>query len=219
MNGLEALLPGVNGTPAAAPKTSDAKANELGSADRFLKLLVAQMQNQDPLNPLDNAQVTSQLAQINTVNGIENLNGTMRGLSAQVVQLQALQGASLVGRDVTLEGNQLASLNGNAVGGFELAAGADRVMVELIDDRGAVAQALDLGALPPGRHGFEWPQTARVGIDGWTFRVSAQAGGQPLPTAALMLDRVYAVRTVDNQLSLDTVRSGNIPYSAVRAVN
>ena len=53
---------------AARPRTS------AGSEDRFLKLLVAQMQNQDPLNPMDNAQVTSQMAQINTVSGIDKLN-------------------------------------------------------------------------------------------------------------------------------------------------
>ena len=76
--------------------------NDAGSEDRFLKLLVAQMQNQDPLNPMDNAQVTSQMAQINTVSGIEKLNTTVPGLNSQFVQLQALQGATLVGRDVTV---------------------------------------------------------------------------------------------------------------------
>src|SRR5512147_131653 len=76
-----------------------------GGADRFLKLLVAQMQNQDPLNPMDNAQVTSQMAQINTVTGIEKLNTTVQGLNSQFVQMQALQGASLVGRDVIVPGN------------------------------------------------------------------------------------------------------------------
>ena len=51
-----------------------ATANETAAADRFLKLLVTQMQNQDPLNPMDNAQITSQMAQISTVSGIEKLN-------------------------------------------------------------------------------------------------------------------------------------------------
>ncbi|MBL8341060.1 MAG: flagellar hook assembly protein FlgD, partial [Rubrivivax sp.] len=63
-----------NGT---APTTS----NGAGSAERFLKLLVTQMQNQDPLNPLDNAQITSQMAQINTVSGVEKLNDTVAGLN------------------------------------------------------------------------------------------------------------------------------------------
>ncbi len=60
--------------------------DDAGSADRFLKLLVAQMQNQDPMNPMDNAQVTSQMAQINTVSGIEKLNTTVQGLNGQFVQ-------------------------------------------------------------------------------------------------------------------------------------
>ena len=63
--------------------TATAKKDEAGSADRFLKLLVAQMQNQDPLNPMDNAQVTSQMAQINTVNGIEKLNQTVNKLMSR----------------------------------------------------------------------------------------------------------------------------------------
>ena len=66
------------------------------------------MKNQDPLNPMDNAQVTSQMAQINTVNGIEKLNTTVQGLNSQFVQMQALQGAALVGRDVVLQGDRLA---------------------------------------------------------------------------------------------------------------
>ena len=82
-NPYAALSSGAGATPTA---------NEAGSADRFLKLLVTQMQNQDPLNPMDNAQITSQLAQINTVNGIDKLNTTVEGLNTQFVQMQALQG-------------------------------------------------------------------------------------------------------------------------------
>src|SRR5262245_32299586 len=82
------------------------------SEDRFLKLLVAQLQNQDPLNPMDNAQVTSQMAQIQTVSGIDKLNTTVQGLNAQFAQLQALSGAALVGRDVLIDGNRLVADNG-----------------------------------------------------------------------------------------------------------
>ena len=77
----------VSSTPAVAG-TNDATV----TSDRFLKLLVAQMRNQDPLNPMDNAQVTSQMAQINTVTGIDKLNSTVQGLSTQFMQLQALHG-------------------------------------------------------------------------------------------------------------------------------
>jgi flagellar basal-body rod modification protein FlgD len=101
--------------------------NAAGSEDRFLKLLVAQLNNQDPMNPMDNAQITSQMAQINTVTGIEKLNTTVEGLNTQFAQLQALSGASLVGREITVRGNKLQLKGGLAVGGFELAGAAGSV--------------------------------------------------------------------------------------------
>ena len=92
------------------------------TSDRFLKLLVTQLQNQDPLNPMDNAQVTSQMAQINTVTGIEKLNTTMSGMTDSFSQMQILQGASLVGHQVLLEGNKLAvdTSQGIGVGAVDL---------------------------------------------------------------------------------------------------
>ena len=105
---------------ASGGTTTTITKNDAGSEDRFLKLLVAQMQNQDPMNPLDNAQVTSQMAQINTVTGNDKLNTTVAGLNGQLVQLQALQGATLVGRAVTVAGDRLAVVDGQGVGGFEL---------------------------------------------------------------------------------------------------
>ena len=119
-------LASINGTAGGAAGT----ANQAGAEDRFLKLLVAQMQNQDPLNPMDNAQVTSQMAQIQSVNGIEKLNRTVESLGTQFAQMNALQGASLVGRDVIVPGNRLAPNDvGLVQGGFELDGPADRVQI------------------------------------------------------------------------------------------
>ncbi|HLL12932.1 MAG TPA: flagellar hook capping FlgD N-terminal domain-containing protein, partial [Rubrivivax sp.] len=125
--------------------------NEADAADRFLKLLVTQMQNQDPLNPMDNAQVTSQMAQINTVSGIEKLNTTVEGLNNQFVQMQAVQGAALVGRIVTLAGNRLDISGGGAVGGFELASTADSVKVEVVNPAGRVIDTIHMGSQAQGR--------------------------------------------------------------------
>ena len=79
-----ATLGNINGTTASA---ATAAANDPGSQDRFLKLLVTQLQNQDPLSPMDNAQLTSQIAQINTVTGIATLNTSVQGLSSQFLQM------------------------------------------------------------------------------------------------------------------------------------
>src|SRR5690606_914625 len=92
--------------------TATGASSELGrdndnSEDKFLTLLVAQMRNQDPLNPLDNAQVTSQLAQINTVRGIEKLNASMGALVDRISSQGALDAAGLIGRQVLAEGDTL----------------------------------------------------------------------------------------------------------------
>ena len=151
----------LNSPSAATPPRTQ---NEVASEDRFLKLLVAQMSNQDPLNPLDNAQVTSQMAQISTVSGLDKLNKTVEGLNRQFVQMQALQGASLVGRDVILPGDRLAPNDAGLVqGGFELAAPADSVRIEVLNAGGHVIDTINLGAEGAGRHGFEW--TPPAGVD------------------------------------------------------
>lgn len=204
------------GTPTGTtPQTK----NDAASADRFLKLLVAQMQNQDPMNPMENAEITTQMAQINTVSGIETLNATVQGLNAQFLQMQALQGASLVGRDVTVAGNAVSfNDDGSGVGGFELAGAADQVKVEVLDASGRVVDTLQLGALESGRHAFAWaPKAAAEGNH--SFRVTATAGAANVPASTLMRDRVEAVNTSGDTLTLELARSGSVPYSAVKAFN
>ncbi len=125
------------------------------------------MQNQDPLNPMDNAQVTSQMAQINTVSGIEKLNLTVQGLSSQFAQLQALQGASLVGHDVVVPGNTLqVADDASAQAGFELAGPADQVKVEVLAPSGQVVDTLNLGAQTAGVHSFDWHAGANASTTG-----------------------------------------------------
>ncbi|HEY2560736.1 MAG TPA: flagellar hook capping FlgD N-terminal domain-containing protein [Caldimonas sp.] len=206
----------VTSTPAPAA-ASDADV----TSDRFLKLLVAQMQNQDPLNPMDNAEVTSQMAQINTVTGIDKLNTTVEGLTSQFMQMQALQGASLVGRDVIVAGNKLSVDDASAVGqgGFELANAADAVKVEILSASGAVVQTLNLGAEGAGLHSFDWPAGDATSTSGLTFRVTATAGGVATPVTALMRDRVDAISTSGTSFNLELESSGTVPYSAVKAFN
>jgi flagellar basal-body rod modification protein FlgD len=194
VNPYAALTP----VSSATPKT----ANDIGSADRFLKLLVTQMQNQDPLNPMDNAQITSQMAQINTVNGIEKLNTTVDGLNGQFVQLQALTGASLVGHDVTVKGDRLPLAGGAAVAGFELSGTAERVKIEVLSPAGRVVDTLDLGTQAAGTHSFNWNGKGLPDDAGYRFRVIAQTGTTAVPSTPLMRDRVEAVQTVGNSLML-----------------
>ncbi len=189
------------------------------SADRFLKLLITQMQNQDPLNPMDNAQVTSQMAQINTVSGIEKLNLSVQGLSDQFLQMQALQGAALVGRDVVVPGNQMSIENDVGQGGFELTAAADHVKVEVLSGAGQVIDTLNLGAQSAGRHSFNWPAKGALEDSGIRFRISASSGATALTSTPLMRDTVTAVSASGNSLLLELARNGPVAYADIKAFN
>ncbi len=205
----------------ASSPASSAAADATMTSDRFLKLLVAQMKNQDPLNPMDNAQVTSQMAQINTVTGIDKLNTTVAGLSSQFMQMQVMQGASLVGHDVIVPGNKLDIDATSAIGqgGFEIQNPADAVKVEILSPSGAVVQTLNLGAQGAGMHSFDWPAGTATDSSGLTFRVTATTGGVAIASTALMRDRVDAVTTSGNSFNLELEKSGSVPYSSVKALN
>ncbi len=202
-----------------AANTSTHAANQAGAADRFLTLLVAQLQNQDPLSPMDNAQVTSQMAQIQTVTGVEKLNASIGALSMQFVQMQALQGASLVGKDVIVPGNKLDIADGVGKGGFELTSAADAVKVEILSPAGHVVETLNLGAQSAGLHSFDWRAGAADNTSGLTFRVSATSGSTALSATTLTRDTVSAVRTTGDQLLLDLTKSGAVAYGDIKAFN
>ena len=99
-------------------KQADATASEDMNA-RFLTLLTTQLKNQDPLNPMENAEVTSQLAQMSTVDGIERLNKMFQSFVDNQSASDSMQAAALVGRGVLVEGRKLSLTESGAIGGFD----------------------------------------------------------------------------------------------------
>jgi flagellar basal-body rod modification protein FlgD len=203
---------------AGAAAASLASSSSANTEDRFLKLLVAQLQNQDPLNPMDNAQVTTQMAQIQTVSGIDKLNSTVQGLNAQFAQLQALSGASLVGHDVLVDGNRLAAdADGTGHAGFELASQADHVKLEVLDASGRVIDSADLGAMASGRHSFDWTPSAGVNpAQAARFRITATLGATAVTATTFTRDRVDAVSAGPTGLVLELANAGPVAYDQVK---
>ena len=180
---------------AAAPAA--ARNSAADTSERFLKMLVAQLKNQDPLNPLDNAQVTSQMAQISTVEGISRLNATLAGMSASSGAAQSLQAANLVGRQVMTGGSTLMLADGVARGGYQLEGGADAVTLTVRSASGVVVHRAELGAQNAGLHAFQWDGMSDAGVPAaggaYSFEISARSGGRDVAASALMLGRVDAV--------------------------
>jgi len=188
-------------------------------SNRFLKLLTTQLTNQDPLNPLDNAQMTSQMAQISTVSGLEQVNAAISALSGQFLQLQAMQGASLVGRDVMVEGERLKVTDGRASGGYVIDAAATNVSVEVLGANGQVLMSEKLGTKPAGQHSFDLKAAGLADNGQYSFRVVAKNGDTDLGATELTRGQVKAVSTSGKALTLELANGSSVPYSAVRSIH
>ncbi len=212
---------GASAAASAAAAATAAKAND--AADRFLTLLITQMKNQDPLNPLDNAQLTSQLAQINTVSGINKLNDTVAALSASLNAGQSLQAVGLVGRSALVAGNKIELAGGKAAGGFTLPSAANGVTVTVKDAAGAVVRTMPLGTVPAGKGSFVWDGqtdaggTAKDGL--YTFAVAGSAGGKVVTADTQMQGKVVGLVAGASGMQLNLGQLGLFELSQVVEVN
>ena len=190
-------------------KSAAAEGSVQADTDKFMTLLVTQLKNQDPLNPLDNAQITSQLAQLSTVTGINKLNETLETLKSSYQSSEALQATNMIGHGVLVEGNYVNLQKSQAILGVELATAADTVQVEISDARtGKPVQTINLGPNPAGTIPIAWDgvvDATKVDKDGkpialpdgqYKFRVIATRGEDTLKDAkTLAFDTVASVTT------------------------
>lgn len=206
---------------AALESTTTKKSSEIQTD--FLSLLVTQLKNQDPLNPLDNAQMTSQLAQINTVNGIEKLNTTLQSLLSNYTNTQNMQAANLVGHTVLTPGSKLSLGSQGAIGGLTLDSAADSVIVTIKDANGNQVNTVDLGTLAAGTNNFGWDGkdssgTALAQGSGYTFSVKASKGSTAVTATALQAGTVNAVTLDSDGMKLDLSTGAQVSYSNVKQV-
>lgn len=218
---LTAITPS-DSTSALGALTS-ATGSSADSEQRFLKLLVTQLNNQDPLNPLDNAQLTSQLAQMSTVSGIEKLNSAFQSLLAQSGSSQVLQSASLIGRSVLVPGNELALKQGVDVPfAVDVTGAADSVKVSITNAAGDVVRSYELGALPQGVKTMSWDGLTDNGTPvaegAYTVNVGALGGASTVAASALTYAKVVSVAQGHDGVSLDLESGRKSSLSDVRLI-
>lgn len=190
--------------------------------DRFLTLLMTQIKNQDPLNPLDNAQVTSQLAQLNMVSGIEKMNVAMTQLLNSYNEAQAIQAAGIIGKNVMVAGNNLPLASGAAYGAISLAEDADKVVVEIKDADGEIVQTQQLENQVAGVFYFGWDGKDADGNqleDGkYTYTVTATTNGDEVEATAMQIGTVSAVTRSSNGFLLDLGDMGTTAFADVQRI-
>ena len=198
----------------------------LGSANTFYNLLVTQLTNQDPLNPMSNTDLSAQLAQFSTASGVQAMQQSLAALTSQLAQTQSLQAASLVGHNVVFDDNTLSlGASGGSAGGFTLASGAQDVQVQISNAAGQVVNTLDLGSMAAGVQSFKWNGNDAAGAaaapGSYTFAVQAtDANGASVGAAPFGSGQVVSVML--NGGSSPTLQiqgqNGSIPLSGVVGV-
>ena len=210
---------------ASAPATAAAVATTSAQAtqNQFMKLLVTQLQNQDPLNPMDNSQMTSQIAQINTVSGINQLNTTLQALTASMTPNQTVQAASMIGHGAMVPGSGVNLVSGTpAVGGFSLPGASDATTVSIYDSTGALVNTLNLGAQPAGVSDWQWNGTDSTGAaapaGNYTFKVNASLAGNAVAATNLQYGVVNSVTQGATGLTLGVGSLQNIAINQVQQI-
>lgn len=227
------LLTSMNGMSAEASGTSSLRDNSPDAIqNRFLKLLTVQLKNQDPTDPLDNSQLTMQLAQLSTVSGISQLNTTLASLMANIESAQSLQSASMIGRSIFAPGSSVSLISDTqtdadgtsttsqkAVFGVRLEGHADSVKVNIRDASGRVVRALDLGQQNAGTLPIIWDGATDIGgqaADGqYTFDVTASSSGVAVGATALAFGVVSSVSTGADGVRLNVSNIGTIKTTDV----
>jgi len=214
-NNSTAVNSGATGTAGAINSATAALNASAGSAnqiqDQFMKMLVAQMKYQDPTDPMKSSEMTSQMAQISTVDGINKLNTSMSSLLTQMQSSQAYEATNLVGRSVLIPGNTMNLINGQAAFGAQLDTSATSLKVNILNGAGQTVDVLTLGPQKAGTVPLVWDGKDINGNqlpDGpYKFQLAANVAGKNINPPGLTVAGVTGILnptgTSPTQIMLD----------------
>jgi flagellar basal-body rod modification protein FlgD len=223
----QTLLDTMNGTSSATSATSSTASSTTGSGlqSTFLQLLVTQLQNQDPTNPMDSSQMTSQLAEINTVTGISQLNTSLASLATQINAGQTSQAAGLIGGSVLAPGNSITVTSGKSnVFGVQLGAAVSDMKINVINSSGQIVNTIDLGAQSAGTVPVSWSpvDTSGNALPAGNYTISATGtlatGGAATGTTLTASTVESVVQGSGGAPSVVLSNSTTIPLTSVAAI-
>ncbi len=200
------------------------KSNELGQTE-FLELMIAQMNNQSPLEPQNNTEFVAQLAQFSSVEGLERLNTTAESMASQFRSTQALQASAMVGRDVLVPGQYaIKSSNGQINGVIELPAATSNLAISIFNQSGELVSRLEKGTQASGDVPFTWDGTNSKGetLPAGKYEVVAEAqyNGESEQQVAYLAANVDSVSIATNgNVILNLAELGSVGIDEVKQIN
>jgi flagellar basal-body rod modification protein FlgD len=208
MNAIEQIF-----SPSSSTAVQNKKNDELGQED-FLKLMVAQLKNQDPSNPVDNSEFLGQIAQFSMVSGIDDLGVSFGSLASSLFSTQAMQASQLVGKEVLVETNTGTLTEGEPINAvLESGGSASNVKIFVEDQAGVVVRTLDLGNIEPGSAKFSWDgvdsEGEQAAFGAYTLRAEGLVDDSLQALPMQIFNRVESISVDRNNSSVSLELSGN----------
>ena len=207
MNTIEQIFAPTSNVPAQN------KNDELGQED-FLKLLVAQLKNQDPSNPVENGEFLGQIAQFSMVNGIDGLGASFDSVASSLFSTQAMQASQLVGKDILVETNiGVLETDGSVDAVLETSSAASNIKIFVEDESGLLVRTLDLGNIGAGSTKFNWDgldsEGAQAAAGAYTLRTEGLVAGSLQGLTTQVFSRVQSIAVDRNNTSVSLELAGN----------
>jgi flagellar basal-body rod modification protein FlgD len=197
---------------------------KLGQSE-FLKLMITEVQNQDPFNPTQNSDFIAQMAQFSSVTGLDDLNKSFNQLSSSLTSNQALQASTMVGRNVLVSSDQGLYTGTSAMTGLvNLPESSAGVKVNILDDTGQVIRSMDLGPQAAGDVPFAWDGLADDGtpLPAGSYTIAASAKGADGSTSLETFVNAAVESVTLNQqnqgVKLNLKDMGSVEFSKVREI-
>lgn len=202
----------------AASQSETTQQGVLGKDD-FMKLLLVQLQNQDPQNPMDDREFASQLAQFSSLEQMNNMNTSLTDLKGVMEQSGKYSLIASVGKIARAEGSALSKDSTGTYGGvFDLPAGASQVYVQVQDANGTPVRTVSMGAMTQGEHAFGWDGKMSSGANAppgvYLYAVQAlDASGKAAACTQYIEGTVTAVSLSGD--AMVTVGGTDIPFANI----
>lgn len=188
--------------------TTDTTTSSELDSDAFLKLFVAQLENQDPLDPMDDTESLSQLAEFASLEQLTNLSTSLDSIAAAIGEMQQMSAASYIGKDVLAAGDDISLADGTATEvTYVIPSDATGVTAHIYNDDGTLVRSVEIGDLDAGEYDFTWDgkdtngNTCRDG--NYTIKFTAEnAEGESITISTLVEGTVAGVAVSDGSIIL-----------------
>ncbi len=200
----------------ANSSTANATKKVMGK-DEFMKMLIAQLKNQNPLNPLDGTDFAAQLAQFSTVEQIGNMSGRLDAMASSMNVMNNTQMASLIGSEITAKGNSVNVSGSTSTLTYDLSGPIQKGTIKIYNSSGLPVKTLEIGSQSAGLNTLTWDSSG-LPSGTYTFDVAAtDKNGVVVPASAMITGKISGISYKDGTPYI-TVNGQDIAFSSVISV-